>query len=136
MDITAKQVGIGAAIVAGAGLLIYWLWPETFKPKTPPSDTQPGGGSLVGQIAAALHADMAGLNFGIWQDHDLEPYQQALALSNTQFVELYNVFGDNYFSEGGTLTQWLEDEIDMGADDAWIALKESMIQRLGSLNLT
>ena len=82
----------------------------------------------ISRISDALHNDMAGFNlFG----HDVQPYQDLIALSDTDFGKVYNDFNTKYQpNSGSTLTGWINSE-----SFAFNDVADSIRQRLGRLNL-
>lgn len=85
-------------------------------------------------IAEQMYNDMKGIN---WK-HDASIYGNALSLSNTDFVELYNIYNTKYQADMGTLTESIAGEwsdITLLGADAWNTVKKSMLDRLASLNL-
>lgn len=89
---------------------------------------------VLQQIAGAMYDDMKGFN--IFSIHNPTPYEQALALSNTNFVELYNIFNSRYQGENGeTLTQWIMAEGTDPIGGVWTVITNAMLNRLNSLNL-
>lgn len=143
MKFTSKQwliIVIVAVVIIGSTILAVWAYRKgKLKAgyKQPPLDNPVGGednnpyGISQGEILAiveALHNDMDGLNWGY---HNSEPYEKLNILSDTDFVNVYNVFNDRYLQESGqTLKQWIEAEI-FGFDDIVEAIK----LRMGRLNL-
>lgn len=82
----------------------------------------------ITSIVDALHRDMDGLN---WNGHDVQPYQDLNALSDSDFSRVYNVFNSKYQSDSGeTLKQWIESESYVFDD-----VTDSIKQRMGRLNL-
>lgn len=87
-------------------------------------------------IGTNINSDISGLN--IW-GHNEQPYEQALALSNTDFQALYNTYNQTYYPEGdGTLTTDLQSEFTAPfgtISTAWTSIQQSMLNRLASLQL-
>lgn len=93
-----------------------------------PGATTGASNSTIKSIAERLHQDMDGFN--IW-GHDMQPYQDAIILSDTDFVKLYNTYNGLYQSSSGeTLTQWIENEKFWEND-----ITDAMLNRLAQLNL-
>lgn len=92
------------------------------------NQTTGASNSEIKSIAQSMFADMDGFN--IW-GHDIEPYQRASTLSDTDFVKLYNTFNALYQTESGeTLTQWLVNEKFYNNE-----VTDSLITRCAKLNL-
>jgi hypothetical protein len=117
MKLTTKQL----LIIAGVVLVIFivigvWFYRKGKRKVTiqPPPLDDPGSGTVASgvsnaeilSISGALHKDMDGFNYA---GHDVEPYQRLNALSDTDFVKVYNVFNAAYQPDSGeTLKQWIE----------------------------
>lgn len=140
MKITTKQLLIIVAVVIVIFIAIgFWFYRKGRKKVTavkPPLDNpNTGGNNTAGvsnaeilSISDALFTDMDGYN---WSGHDVMPYQRLQALSDTDFVNVYNVFNSKYQPESGeTLKQWINSE--MYAFDDVI---ESILDRMARLNL-
>jgi hypothetical protein len=92
---------------------------------------QSGGASNseIKQIANDMHDDMSGLN--LFTGHDMEPYQRALVLSDTDFVRLYNTFNGLYQADSGeTMTQWIDNEKFYNNE-----ITDTILSRCAKLNL-
>lgn len=88
----------------------------------------------VSQLAGKLHADLDGVNtFG----HDNQAYQDLLAMSDTDFIRVYNEFNHRFQKDSGqTFHQWLNNEetwIQVGSK--WPPLRDAAIQRMNKLKL-
>jgi len=138
----SQRIGIAVFIIAASATVIYYFYKQgknsaLVNQANLPPDLSPSGGTdsnaNLSQIAQRMNADMSGLNILGW--HDEVPYEDALALSNTDFVQLYNIYNALYQKDSGqTLTQWINAESYQPLS-AWQAVQQAMIQRLTSLNL-
>lgn len=111
---------LAIVVVAGvAGFAYYWYRQGAKKPTIAglPADQQAGGGSSnvpsnnarLEQISEQIYRD--GKGFNIFGNHDEVPYQDALALSNTDFVQLYNIWNSLHQAEfSETLKGFIEDQ--------------------------
>ncbi len=140
MNLTAKQIGIISAIVfillLTIGIYFYYQGKKKTTIKEVPKDTPPGGennpsgvsSGEIFRISNALYDDMNGLN--VW-GHDILPYQDFNALSDTDFVKVYNQFNTEYQGDSkATLKQWIDSEMYVFDD-----VVESIKKRMGRLNL-
>ena len=87
----------------------------------------------VSKLSSDLYSDMKGISW--LANHNEVPYQEALTLSDTDFVKLYNDYNTKYQSlDGRTLTAWINacSAIPFTPFDT---VKTAMISRLGKLNL-
>ncbi len=101
--------------------------------------TDPGGNATaasegeISRIATALYNDMNGFNW--FFSHSTAPYSDALTLSDTDFVKLYNFFNTKYQKESGeTLVGWMNAENVLPTDSIY-TLMGQMNSRFGKLNL-
>ncbi len=135
---TTKQILITAVIVFLIIALISFHFYRKGKKTTtivqPPADNGTGPAvnvptTTITAIANDLHTDMDGFNFS---GHDVKPYQELMALSNTDFVRVYNTFNTLFQGPSGqTLREWIESE-SYAFDD----VVESIIQRFNALNIS
>lgn len=135
--------GITITIIVIGGIAIYFY--EKGKSQTTqatiPPDTD-GNGNLITtptdtnndtQIATQIYNDCNGIDW--FADHDENIYSNALALSNTDFVAMYNIFNTLYQSKSGyTLTGIINASYAVPFSP-WSASKQAMLARLGNLNL-
>jgi hypothetical protein len=86
------------------------------------------GDGVISQISGDLHSDMNGWNI---LGHNVTPYQQLVALSDTDFVRVYNLFNTNYEpASKETLIGWINDE------DFWNKdVQNSILERAARLDL-
>lgn len=148
MKLTTKQILITIAVITviliAVGLWFYSKGKKQTTIKEPPldnpilNDGTNGTGvinnpnsvssSEITAISNDLFEDMSGFN---WSGHNVEPYQRLSALSDTDFVNVYNVFNNAYQSQSGaTLKQWIEAE-----SYAFNDVTDSIKERMGRLNL-
>ena len=128
-------------IVAVVLFILFYIWyrgkkaGESGKPKHIglTNDFVIGGtmsvdGGKVRRIATLLHDDMDGFNFG----HDDQIYNEFAALSDTEFVAVYNDFNNQFFSEGeGTLKEWIISEV----YGDWTIIEDIILPKMARLNL-
>lgn len=138
MKVSTKQFLIIAGIVLVVFIIIgIWFYRKGKKQTTiaPLPLDNPDANNAYGvsfsellQIADAMHKDMDGLNL---LGHDVTPYEKYAALSDTDFVKVYNVYNEKYQKESGeTLKEWIESE-SYAFDD----VTDSILARMGRLNL-
>jgi hypothetical protein len=135
---------IGGTLVAIGGIAYYFYMQgkkQTTIAPLPPDDSVPGPGgqsgsvqqSVLTAIAAALYNDMKGLNL---IGHDPVPYQDAVNLSDIDFVRLYNTFNTKYQqATGETLTGWFNNEEYLIWGDEEQSVYYAFQQKLNKLNL-
>lgn len=96
------------------------------------------GGAVVSQIVTDLYNDMKGVNW--FAAHNIEPYNQLMSLSDTDFTKAYNFWNTKYqVQEGGgldnTLTGWIKSQ-----SSIWYSpfetVRTAILKRLGKLNLS
>jgi hypothetical protein len=97
-------------------------------PSTGATQGAPTNDNQIKVLAGSLYSDMEGFNYG---GHDYAPYNEAITLSDTDLVKLYNVFNTLYqVKSGQTLKQWIESENYYYAD-----VPNSLLKRFAKLNL-
>lgn len=85
----------------------------------------------IAELSEQLYSDMKGLT--ILRDNDL--YSDWLRLSDTDFVDLYNIFNSKHQADSGaTLKEWLYGEVGVWGSD-FNALKKDILTRMSRLNL-
>lgn len=102
-----------------------------------PGDTS-GGNNTAGasdgelkQLAVDLFTEMDGFN----ATRDYIPYDRLLLLSDTDFVNVYNIFNTKYQgSSGETLVEWVAGEKYIW-DDRFKTIKQNIASRAGRLGL-
>lgn len=104
--------------------------------------TDPGTGNTasastpeINTIATQLYQDMKGLNLS---GHDNDLWSRWMILSDTDFIRVSNRFNEEYQTESGqTLKEWIEDEggWGYGAGSTWSQLKDTVLARMGKLNI-
>jgi hypothetical protein len=101
-----------------------------------PNVSTPGASASQSQltsIAQAINQDLTGVNI----QHNPTPYQNALALSNTDFVALYNTYNSTYYPSGnGTMKTDIDGEWDWLWPTEWQGLQQSLDQRFASNQLS
>jgi hypothetical protein len=102
-----------------------------------PSDTQPinGGGVSTsfnpGPYTDAIASDV----YDFFSLHSSQPYNDVLALSNTQVVAIYNDWNKRYFSKHNeTLPAAIKAE-STGWNYSWVTATGALITRLTKLGL-
>lgn len=127
-------------LIVGVAFYYYRKGKKQVTIQAPPLDNPTGGNgsqqnnpygvsdSQILAIAGSLHKDMEGFN---WNGHDIEPFQNLNALSDSDFVRVYNVFNSKYQAESEeTLKQWIESETFVFDD-----VIDSILSRMARLNL-
>lgn len=137
-DFNPKSIAIVILIILVIVAVIYFLGRRAGKKQTPqevelPSDIQPN--EIVsfnpGPYTDAIFEDV-NETFGF---RDAEPYNQALGLSNTQLVAVYNDWNQRYFNKvGKSLTKAIQDETTLW-NYSFISAAKTLIDRLKSLKL-
>lgn len=139
MKLNPKQLLIIFAIVVVLMVIVgVWFYVKGKRKTTiapPPQDNPDGSTNNVYGVSSAeiavisdqLYQDMDGFNL---TGHDSAPYEKLSALSDTDFVKVYNAFNTKYQKEGGTLKEWIEDE-SYAFDD----VVEAILTRMGRLGL-
>jgi len=141
MKITKTHIWIAVTVLillVGLAYFFYRKGKKTVSIQTLPSDLPgdvSGGTAVAGAsndqiklVANGLFTDMDGYN---WSGHNYEPYNQAIAFSDTDLVKLYNAFNTLYQADSGqTLKQWIESESYAFAD-----IPQSLLARFAKLNL-
>lgn len=142
MKLSTKQILIISAIVLVVFVIVgIWFYRKGTRQITiqePPLDdpeTDAGANnpyavskSEILQVVDGLYRDMQGFN---WSGHDIEPFEKLQSLSDTDFVNVYNVFNSKYQQESQeTLKEWIESE-SFAFDD----IIDSILARMGRLNL-
>lgn len=138
-----KQVVIGFIILLIlVGIYFYYKGKDQVTiSKLPPNDnlTNPSGNSsgvgqsVLTQLATNLYNDMSGISW--LSNHDESLFEQALALSNYDFTQLYNIYNTKYEKDNGkTLMQMVQSCVAIPYT-AFETAKNGMINRFGSLNL-
>ena len=137
-----KQIAITLAIT----FILIYIWyrgkaaGESGQPKfvEVPQDIFSGSGTLlvdsnkVRRIATELHNDMEDGAWWLGAGHEERIYEEFAALSDSEFVSVYNDFNERYFSEGeGTLWQWIDDEVFAG----WTIIDDVIMPKMARLNL-
>ncbi len=136
------------ALIIYASIAIYIIWKigkksGTFKANKPPSDSNWGKdlteteSNNIRRISQRLFRDMDSYMVSVGlKERDVEAYKQLLALSNTEFVGVYNDFGDLYYDKDkGTLKQWVFDESFSYTWGASGDLRETILEKMETLNL-
>ena len=120
MTLTKKYLIIAGLVLAGLvalAVIFYRKGKNTVTLQQLPGELPgaPDRGNVSGasndelkRLANNLYADLKGVNaFG----HNYDPYQDALKLSDSDLVLLYNAFNSMYQEESRqTLTQWIESD--------------------------
>ena len=139
-----EYIYTGLTILLVLGGIGYYAYSQGKKSTTIapiPYDTGTGGGvqtnpeniPYLTQLATQIKEDIEGIN--LFVGHNTNLYVSALALSNTDFVALYNIFNTLFQSEfEETLTEMIEGEAAPELSD-FAELFNAMLARLGSLNL-
>jgi hypothetical protein len=139
-----QQIIIGGIVLIVIVIVGIWFYRKGKRQVTilPPPLDNPGTGSSGGsnnnpygvsnstitQIADELYIDMDGFNFF---GHNIAPYQNLSALSDSDFVNVYNTFNKKFQPDSGeTLKKWMESE-SYAFDD----VTDAIMQRMGRLNL-
>ena len=137
---TKNNLYIGGAIVLLLLLLFWYFYSQGKKTTTiakVPTDsagasTASSSGTLTA-LSASLHSDMSGIDW--LANHDESIFQQALTLSDTDFVNLYNDYNTTYqAADSKTLTAMINACYSIPFT-AFATDKAAMISRLGKLNL-
>ncbi len=146
MDKKTKNILIISAIALLLLLLSWWYFYKKGKAKTviaPVVKDQPGssdpnnnpeGASTteIKQISENLYNEMKGSNI---TGHDPHPYEALLALSDTDFENVYNQFNSDYQSSSGeTMIQWINDQWSGWMTD-FDGLKKAILAKAADLNL-
>ena len=142
---TTKKTGYivlgGLALIAGTAWYFYRQGQKKPTIAGLPTDTQAGGGSSsipsdnarIESISERIYRDGAGFN--VFANHDEQPYQDALALSNTDFVQLYNIWNSLHQAEfSETLKGFINDQWSVPYSP-FATIKESILQRMDTLDL-
>ncbi len=113
----ARSPVFTTVILGGTAFLAYLGLRKLFRPGIPSAPRITAGkakglpqGWSPYPLAAALHNDMEGVNWGVM----VEP-QSWVTLSglptDDMVIAVYEAFNQQYFNEGnGTLTEWIRDE--------------------------
>lgn len=141
----AKIIGWGFGVAATA-FVLWWFYKEGKKDASvqqadlPPDDTNgsPETESRLLQIAGNIYNDIKGLNA---VGHKISVYEDALALSDYDFVRMYNLWNIKYsktivawYSAGvSSLTEAIRNEPAIPFTQ-WETIKRSMLTRLSKLN--
>jgi len=113
----ARSPITGIVVIGGVGFLAYLGLRKLFRPGIPPppriiagkAKGLPAGWSPY-PLAAALHQDMKGINWGVMTEPQSWVTLSALP-TDDMVVAVYQAFTKQYFNEGdGTLTEWVRDE--------------------------
>ena len=88
----------------------------------------------ISSLATELFTDLDEYDF--FGNHDAAPYNDALAMSDTSFVKLYNFYNTKYQVEddGQTLAMKVAGQNAIPYT-SWDALRDGMLKRFGKLNL-
>lgn len=135
--------GAGILVIAGIGYYFYRQGkkqttqaqlPPNDNPKEPETNTPSGASTAeLTAIAAGLYGDMKGFNI---TGHNPAPYQSAVALSDYDFVKMYNIFNAKYQAlEGETLTQMFDGETYIFLGDTGGSVYMAFKNKLNKLNL-
>lgn len=107
--------------------------PPDLSGTTTTTGTTPTSNSQLQELAGQIYEDAIGAN--VFSNHDESIYERALALSNTDFVQLYNIFNSLYQPE-------LKETLHAIIDDQWAipytpweTIKNAMLNRFNSLHL-
>lgn len=136
--LSPKAILIAIAAILVVVAIIYFLGKKAGKRITPqevelPSDIQPNEVSSFnpGPFTDAIFEDV-NETFGF---RDAQPYNQALGLSNTQLVAVYNDWNNRYFNKAHkTMTKAIQDETTIW-NYSFISAAQTLIDRLKSLKL-
>ena len=133
--------GISATVIAIVAIWAYLDGKATTTIAALPYDTDVNGNvtnapsdpALLSQLATEMHNDMSGVSW--FTDHDEDYYNQALALSDTDFVALYNTYNTKYQQQDSkTLTAMITSCWSTPLTQ-WATTKSAMLTKLGNLNL-
>jgi hypothetical protein len=116
---------------------VYFLGRKSGKKYVPdevelPPDTQPGGATNFnpGPVTDAIYRDIYS-----WGLRSTQPYRDALNLSNSQLVAVYNDWNKRYFQKDKeTLPQAIAGERTLWNYD-WTITAGALLSRFKSLNL-
>lgn len=135
-----KNVIIGIAIILVVILIIYFLGKRKGKKYTPqevelPNDTQGASVPLnwnPGTITDDIFEDLD----EVAGTHSAMPYNNALTLSNSQLVAVWNDWNNRYFEsfDNKTMTQAIQGDSSFW-NYAWALATESLVKRFDSLGL-
>jgi hypothetical protein len=137
-NFSPKNIAIVIVVILIIVAIIYFLGKKAGKKTTPqevelPSDIQPNEITSFnpGPYTDAIFQDVNEL-FGF---RDAEPYNQALGLSNTQLVAVYNDWNQRYLNKvGKTMTKAIQDETTLW-NYSFISAAKTLIDRLKNLKL-
>lgn len=137
-NFSPKNIAIVIVVILIIVAIIYFLGKRAGKKTTPqevelPSDIQPNEITSFnpGPYTDAIFQDVNEL-FGF---RDAEPYNQALGLSNTQLVAVYNDWNQRYLNKvGKTMTKAIQDETTLW-NYSFISAAKTLIDRLKNLKL-
>lgn len=140
MKKNAVYIIAGSALVLG---VLYFVYKQGKKsPSIAPIPTDTGGSSGSGvslpngdliSLAGEIYRDCIGLD--IFAAHDESIYQRALALSNTDFVRLYNIFNSAYQPMIEDTMRGLINDQWAIPYSPWATIREAMMKRFDTLNL-
>ena len=140
-----EQLFFSAFVIVVVGGLSYYFYqkgkeqpttrdlPFDIKDKDGLPIKSPSDNSSLQMLAQNINSDLSGFNF--LGQHDETPYQIALSLSNTDFVQLYNIY-NTYFQPDSkeTLTKWIENDKSIFYSP-FETIKQAILKRLYSLDL-
>lgn len=146
LSLKQKAIFVGIILVVLGGII--WFAYSKGASKTviaplvndSPDNNTPGiSDTEVNQIAQSLYDDMSGFNL---LGHKTQPYESLLALSDTDFLRVYNKFNSSDYSGGKTLEEWVNDEYDItdptgiyAFNQQYTALISSIKERFAKFNL-
>ncbi len=131
-------IGVILLIVMIAAILLYHAGKKrgqgqgTVNISNPGSDTgEKLGSDEINVLVEKLYNDMSGTNV----THDTPAWEQFLALSNTDFINVYNEFNHKYqIDSKESMKSWVADESSW-YNLTWDALQKSVLLRMDKLNL-
>lgn len=130
----------GVIVLALLGGLAYYFYNQGKKTTTIATLPYDNGSKNVttspdelSQLANSIHSDLKG--FAFLSDHNLQPYEDALSLSDTDFTALYNTYNTLFQEQDSyTMAGYINYQSTFGSYE-WGTMKETILTRLGKLNL-
>lgn len=134
-----------AGIILFVALLAFLLWYSarqagkrkgtvvinTSNPGTDSNTAAASSEAEVRTLAEKLYKDMRGIS----GYHSADPWNDLLAMSDTDFIRVYNEFDTEYQKDSGeTLVQWVNDQWAVPLTQ-WATIKDTLLQRFSKLNL-
>jgi hypothetical protein len=115
----------------GVIALAYYAYSKIPK-KATVHGIQSASQSQLQSLASKLHEDISGLTF----INAISLYQQAISLSDGDFIRLYNIYNELFQGQDGeTLTEAVNGEFAWLGNYSFKVVKEEFLSRCSALNL-